>query len=337
MPTKRLWLAAVVAVAIAGCAPLPVPDTVSPEAQRFLATRKARTDAVDHRAAGDWADAQQSLERAGRRAGERVRGRHAVTTREVVTGGVRCLLVEPATVAPARAGQLIVYLHGGAYTWFSPESTLTASAPLADGAGVPVLAVDYRLAWQHAFPAALDDALAVYRALLADHAARDIAVFGDSAGGGLALALVLRARDLALPLPAAVGVYAPWTDLAARGDSLATRARADPVLGDDSALRQGAAVYAGGRDLSDPLLSPVHAEFAPGFPPTLIQVGTRDLLLSDSARLQRAMVRGGVDVRLTLWEGMWHVFQLTPPGLPEGQEAAREMATFLAGRLGRRE
>jgi acetyl esterase/lipase len=312
-----------------------VPDTVSPEAQRYLAARKAKGPAIGPREAADWADAQQAFERAGRRAGEWLRERYTFTTREVAPGGVRCLLIEPKAVAPARAGQLIVYLHGGAYTWFSPESTLPASVPLADAAGVPVLAVDYRLAWQHPFPGALDDALAVYRALLVDRPARDLVVFGDSAGGGLALALVLRARELALPLPAAVGVYAPWTDLAPRGDSLTTLAGADPLLRDDRDLEQGAAVYAAGRSLSDPLLSPVYADFAAGFPPTLIQVGTRDRLLSDSARLQRAMARGGVDVRLTLWEGMWHVFQLTPPDLPEGREAAREMAAFLAGHLGR--
>ena len=160
--------------------------------------------------------------------------------------------------------------------------------------------------------------------------AENIGVYGDSAGGGLTLAMALAAREEGLPLPGALVVVSPGIDYTGSGDSYITLADVDPVLRTDPAPRR--ADYAGDADLSDPLLSPVYANYT-GFPPLLIQVGTREVLLSDTVRLARNARAAGVDVTLDVWDGMWHGWHDTP-GLPEADQACTEIAEFFASRLG---
>jgi acetyl esterase/lipase len=188
--------------------------------------------------------------------------------------------------------------------------------------------VDYGLAPERPFPEGLNDALAVYRAVLDDYSPGAISVFGSSAGGALAVAMLLEAHREGLPMPAALGLVSPWSDLAENGDSYLTLKSKDPVIDYELTLAYAAQLYAGKNDPRDPLISPVNADFPEDFPPTLIQGGTRDLFLSNCVRLHRKMKMGGVQAGLSLWDGMWHAFQITP-GLPEANEALSELARFL--------
>ena len=192
------------------------------------------------------------------------------------------------------------------------------------------MSVEYRLAPEHKFPAGLMDALGTYRWLLENgFAAESIGVFGDSAGGGLALALALGARDEGLPQPGALAVLSPSTDQARRGDTQVTLAAFDPILGSGAATPGH--VYAGDTPLTNPLISPVYADLT-GMGPLLIQVGTREKLLSGSVRLARRAREAGVDVTLDVWEGMWHVWQ-DHPTIPEAEQASREISAFFRRNL----
>jgi acetyl esterase/lipase len=190
--------------------------------------------------------------------------------------------------------------------------------------------VEYRLAPEHPFPAGLDDALAAYRWLLDEGMdAQSIGVFGDSAGGGLTLALALKIRDTGLPQPGALVAISAAVDLTGQGDTQATLLEDDIVLGPPNLERSR--LYAGEAGLNDPLVSPIYADLT-GLAPLLIQVGTRERLLSDSVRLARHARRDGVDVTLDVWEGMWHVWQ-DHPTLPEAEQATAEIAAFFNERL----
>jgi acetyl esterase/lipase len=184
---------------------------------------------------------------------------------------------------------------------------------------------------EHPFPAAVDDGVAVYRELLESYGAEDIAIFGTSAGGGLAAAVTLAARDAGLPLPAAVIMHTPWTDLSKTGDSYFTNDRVDPIIPTyDGQLAAAAKLYAGDAGLKHPLVSPVYADYGPGFPPALLSTGTRDLLLSATVRLHRELRRAGVPAELHVFDAMWHGLS----NMPEGQELQTEVLAFLAEHLG---
>ena len=189
-----------------------------------------------------------------------------------------------------------------------------------------MLAYDYRLAPEHPFPAALEDAAAAFDYLLAEgYGEKDIVLCGDSAGGGLTLALVMKLRESGRPLPAAVCVISPWADLTESGDSHYAKAQADPLISSEE-LREAATLYAGTEDLRNPFLSPLFGDFS-GFPPTLIQVGGDEVLLDDSRRLAERMQAQGVEVHITLYEGLWHVFHMFD--IPEAHEAVGKIALFF--------
>jgi acetyl esterase/lipase len=228
--------------------------------------------------------------------------------------------------APDQPGRVIIYLHGGGYILGSPETNLGSALRVTAAAGVPVLSVQYRLAPEHPFPAGLDDALQAYRWLLDNgYSGHDIAVYGDSAGGGLTLALVLAARERGWALPAAVAVLSPLTDIRQQGDSRITLKDVDPILRTPVGGRY--LMYAGEASETNPFISPVYGSYT-DFPPLLIQVGTREKLLSDSVRLARVARADGADVTLDVWDGMWHGWHDTPD-LPEAEQACEAMAAFF--------
>lgn len=244
-------------------------------------------------------------------------------------GGVAAEWVAPAGPRPER---VVLYFHGGGYASGSLATHRALVVRLAQATPARVLHVDYRLAPEHPFPAALEDARAVYSALLASGGEpATLAVGGDSAGGGLALALLTAARDAGQPLPAAWFGLSPWTDLGHGGDSIVLRAAEDPLFTRDS-LEHMAALYAGGHPRNHPGLSPLFAELA-GLPPALLQVGTAEILLDDSTRLAARLEAAGVEVELEVWEGMFHGWQLLASMLPEGQEAIAKLAAFLRRRV----
>jgi acetyl esterase/lipase len=222
----------------------------------------------------------------------------------------------------------ILFLHGGGYCFGSIRMYADLAARLAAAAHARVVLPDYRLAPEHRYPAAHDDALRVYESLLADGGCqRSLAIAGDSAGGGLTLATVLTVRDRGLPLPAAMGVISPWIDLACNGPTYATNAARDPMLPTEI-MSRCAQQYAGDHDVRDPQLSPLYADLS-GLPPLLIQVGTEEILQSDSTRLADAARNAGLDVTLQTYDGMWHVWQLFAWAVPEGKTAIRELGGFL--------
>jgi len=225
----------------------------------------------------------------------------------------------------------LLHCHGGGYVLGKAGVTDYSMILVGLRAGARVLSVDYRLAPEHPFPAALDDAIRAYRWLLDNGTpASRIAITGDSGGGGLALALLLRIRDEGLPLPRAAAVVSPWADLTGSGDSVTTLAEYDPIL-NWPRLASCVDAYAVEHDPRDPYLSPLFGDFR-GLPPLLVQVGEREILLSDGTRVAQEAREAGVDVTLEVWDGMphvWHHFL----EFPEAREAIDRMGAFLRSHL----
>ena len=235
---------------------------------------------------------------------------------------------EKLTPKDATSGQVLYYLHGGAYLGGSPRTHRGMLAHIAKASGATVIAIDYRLAPEHPYPAALDDAVAGWKALLADGLAPSkLVIGGDSAGGNLALVTAIALRDAGLPLPAGLVLLSPWTDMSSSGRSMGTRAERDRLLtvrGIDRAARE----FANGLPLTDPRLSPLFANLK-GLPKMLIQVGDDEVLLDDSLRLADAARKAGVDVTLEHRMGLWHVWQVMAGWMPEADQAVAAIGDFV--------
>jgi acetyl esterase/lipase len=230
------------------------------------------------------------------------------------------------------ADRVLLYLHGGAYVMGSARTHRDLAARLSQAAGVRVLTLDYRLAPENPYPAAIEDATAVYGWLLRQgFKPEHIAIGGDSAGGNLAFAALLALREAGKALAAAAILLSPWTDLTLSGESVKTRAEVDPMIKPEAADEQIAA-YVGNHNRTDPLISPIFADLR-GLPPLLIHVGNDEVLLDDSVRLAERARAAGVEVQLKVWEGMWHVFQTLAVILPEGQASIGELGQFVKGHL----
>jgi monoterpene epsilon-lactone hydrolase len=229
--------------------------------------------------------------------------------------------------------RLLVYFHGGGYCSGSIASHRNMVVEAGRAARARTLAVGYRLAPENRFPAALEDAHAAYGFALAQgiEPAR-IALGGDSAGAGLALALMVRLREAKQPLPGCAWLLSPWTDLAMTGGSLATKAAVDPLI-QKPYLEELAAAYLDGHDASDPLVSPLRAELA-GLPPLLVQVGSAETLLDDATRIAARAGAADVAVTLEIWPGMIHAWPLWLSRLADGRRALASAGAFLEARLG---
>jgi monoterpene epsilon-lactone hydrolase len=242
-----------------------------------------------------------------------------------VLGGIAALRIATPHSRPDRH---ILFLHGGGYVTGSPELYRHITWRFAGAAGAPVAAIDYRLAPEHPFPAALDDAAATWHGLLDEGVdPRRAAIIGDSAGGGLALALGLRLRDAGAPLPAAIVAISPWTDLALSGPSLHRNAAADP-LQNAADLPFIAASYLAGADPRNPYASPVYGDPA-GLPPSLIQVGSDEILVDDAVRMAEGMCQAGCEVALEIWPRMPHVWHAFAPVIPEALRAIARIGEFV--------
>lgn len=227
----------------------------------------------------------------------------------------------------------ILYFHGGSFVFGSPSTAMSLTGNLVARSGFSALSLDYRLAPEHPFPAAIDDALGAYRALLdRGEDPSSIAFAGDSAGGGLTITTCLAARDAGLPLPAAIVAFSPGLDLTRTGESIDTRAAADPLFTRESLARTGA-LYLAGQDPRQPLLSPAVLADPTGFPPMLLQVGTNEILLDDATRMAERARNAGVDVILDVTADVPHVFQSFAGVLDEADEALDRAALFLGQRL----
>ena len=248
----------------------------------------------------------------------------------VNAGGVTA---EWVTAEGASDSRVVLYFHGGGYIIGSPRTHRAMMAHLSRDSASRVLALDYRLAPEHPFPAPVEDSVAAYRWLLAEgfDPAR-ITLGGDSAGGGLTVAALVQIRYLGLPLPAAGVCVSPWVDMEGLGESMETRAEADPMVGKEN-LMISAKTYLGGADPRAPIAAPLYADLR-GLPPILIQVGDAEVLLDDSTRLAGVAREAGVEVQMDVWDDMIHVWHVFAPILPEGKQAIKQAGDFIKKHTG---
>jgi monoterpene epsilon-lactone hydrolase len=306
---------------------LPVPTTISPEAQKVLA--RVESDAavpqtLEQRRTGT--DKWQ----AG--AGEESRKLYPVNIGAGTIAGVPVRVITPLSAAPEKRDRVLINLHGGGFN--SDSGSLTESIPIANLSGIKVIAVLYRLAPEHPFPAGLDDAVAVYKELLKTYKPNRIGIYGTSAGAILTAEVTVKLKQLGLPLPGATGIFSGMGDFSQVGDSVGLYAlngfsgHLDPPKANSHDKE-----YTGSTDLRDPVLSPLYADLT-GFPPTIFVTSGRDLLLSGTTILHRAYLRAGVDAQLVVFEALPHAFWNNPT-LPESKEADQIMAGFLEKHLGK--
>jgi acetyl esterase/lipase len=248
---------------------------------------------------------------------------------KILIGEVECEWVSFGVVPATKA---LVYFHGGAYVSGSPVSHRDYASAMSKSLGVKLLMVDYRLAPEYPYPAPIEDALAVYHALLADgYGADDLFVGGDSAGGNLTLSLLQQIRSLGLTMPKAVCLFSPWLDLTHAGGSMVTNAAVDPML-PVTMLQRCADIYAAGADKNEPLISPIFADMT-GFPPMIIHVGLTEILLDDAKTIADLCEKAGVDVTLKIWEKAPHAFPVMVKFLPEARAAIEQTADFFRSKL----
>ena len=224
--------------------------------------------------------------------------------------------------------RVMLYLHGGGYVFGSITSHRELAFQLAQAARARALVVEYRLAPEHPHPAALEDAVSAYSWLL-DHGteATQITVMGDSAGGGLTIALLQTLRDRHIPLPSCAVCLSPWTDLTSAGGTIQTNRNRDPLLTPE-ALHDWAAYYAGGMDLKSPSISPLYGDLS-GLPPTLVQVGNDEILRDDSRRLTEWAQKAGSPFVLEVWPKVFHVWHFGFPIIPEARRAMQSIGRFV--------
>jgi len=313
---------------------LPAPSTVSPQIQVIVQQPISATWNVLPKTADQWkalvtAGAAQAVSRL-----PAIRERLRVRSEPTVIDGVNTHILTPEVIPPENQNRLLIHIHGGCYVNNPGESGTTEGVMMAGFGGYKVISVDYRMAPDHVFPAALDDIMTVWKGALKTALPENMAVFGSSAGGALTLSMVLKAKQDKLPLPGAIASGTPMSDLTNAGDSFHTNAMIDNVLiAPNAACDARAALYANGHDLTDPLLSPIFGDMH-GFPPTYLITGTRDLLLSSTVRVHQKLRRAGVEAVLYVHEGMPHGAWNRDVTAPETQEGFEEIARFFGLHLG---
>jgi acetyl esterase/lipase len=314
-----------------------IPDTVSPQARRVLeslpdpAARPASPAADD---LAGWKRAWEAGEAAQQPHVEAALRRYEPAVEERRLGGVPVLDIKPKGWKDN--GKVLVHAHGGGYTLNSARSRLPGSVLAADATGLRVISIDYTVAPAGKWPQVTDQVLAVFGCLRKEgHRLSDVAVYGESAGGGLVAGAVLKMRDRGQGMPAAVVLWSPWADVTNTGDSAVTLKQADPAHLYEKHLRSSADAYADPKDQRHPYVSPVYGDYTRGFPPTLIQVGTKEIFLSHGVRLYRAIDGAGGVAVLDVYEGMPHLFQFRPgmADAPESKAALKKMRAFLLQHL----
>jgi epsilon-lactone hydrolase len=322
------------AASIADPKSLPVPTDVSPEMRKIIAApRKPGWNVL-------WKTGEEWRADANARAAKTIqtlpamRERLHVTVQAATMDGVKVYIVKPDAIPPEHRDKLLIHLHGGCYELSSGEAGTSEAIMMAGFGHFKVISVDYRMPPEGYFPAALDDAMTVYKAALKTSASKNMAVFGTSAGGALTLEMMLRAKQEELSLPGAIAPGTPMADVTKTGDTFYTNEMVDNVLvSRDGFCDAATAVYAHGRDLKDPLLSPVYGDMH-GFPPAILTTGTRDLLLSNTVRVHRKLREAGVDAQLEVFEGQSHAQYQPDDRAPETKEAFGEITAFFDKHLG---
>jgi len=255
-----------------------------------------------------------------------------VTTKTIA--GVKVFIITPNIIPEKNKNRLLVHVHGGGYVFGPGEAGIREAVLMAGFGGFKIISVDYRMPPDFPYPAALDDAMAVWKEAVQMANPKNMAIFGSSTGGALTLAMTLRAKDENLPLPAAIAPSTPWSDLADIGDSYETNEWIDNILVTwDGWLGDAAKLYAGSYSMQNPYLSPIYGNFQ-GFPPAILTSGTRDLFLSNTVRTHRKLRRAGVEADLNIYEGQSHnQFDINPEA-PEAREVYTDIANFFDKHLG---
>ena len=309
------------------CAVVPLPQSLSTAAQAYLSSPedrrflRAMPETLD-----DWNAWQKSMRENGERFVAQAVDRGEVSVEWTELGNVRAAWVRPTDADPFAGGPIVFNLHGGGYALNDGDAALYTAVAFAELEGLTSVSVDYRLTPQHPYPAALEDAVTAYAVLKRKMPNHPIMVYGLSAGGGLGAAFMLKLKELGLPQPDGAVLNTPWSDVALESDTLATLDCIDPLLGRSRpSLERLASFYAGPTDSRDPLVSPVYGDWRDLDVPVLLISGTRDVMLSDTVRLHRAMWRAGVPAELIVHEGMWHAFSIEPEFTAMIAESARFM------------
>ena len=309
-----------------------IPKTISKEAQDLLRskTRLVR-ESGSHFPKGDaspkkWKELQGFVDNLVLEGLEPIKEYYKPSIDTILIGGIRAIDIKPRNYK--KSDKVVFYIHGGAYVVLHADVTLASILPLAEITGLRIVAIDYTLAPEAKFGQITDEVLQFYKGLLLEYDAKNIAVYGDSAGGGLAAASILKMRDQDVELPAVLVLWSPWTDIDKIGDTYFTLADNDPNLVSRDLLENAALAYAPKSEFKNPYVSPVYGDFTKNFPPTLIQVGSKEIFLSNAIRMYRKLDNANKKVKLDVYEGMWHVWQ----GhylLPESKKAVENTKKFM--------
>ncbi|GEM_PF-236699 len=309
-----------------------IPKTISKEAQELLRaqTRLVR-EAGTHFPKGDaptqkWKSLQSFIDDLVLKGLDPIKEYYNPKIDTIKIGGIRAVDIRPRNYK--KSNKVIFYIHGGAYVVLHAEVTLASILPLAEATGLRIVAIDYTLAPEAKFEQITDEVLQFYNGLLEEYEAKHIAMYGDSAGGGLAAGSVLKMRDEDVELPAVLVLWSPWTDIDQIGDTYYTLADNDPNLVSRDLLENAGLAYAPKSEFKNPYVSPVYGDYSKNFPPTLIQVGSKEIFLSNAIRMYRKLDDANKEVKLDVYEGMWHVWQ----GhylIPESKKAVENTKKFI--------
>jgi monoterpene epsilon-lactone hydrolase len=313
---------------------IPAPTTVSPELQKAIAPAWGGSKAPVKLTSDQWKALQKRTDEESAKALQPLKQRFHVSVREEKIAGVRVYRVKPQAIAPENQNRLLVHVHGGAYVFLGGEAAAEEAVVMANFGKIEVVSVDYRMPPDFPFPAALDDCVTVWREIARSHDTKRLGLFGTSTGGGLTLAMVLKLKELKMPLPGAIMAGTPWSDMTKTGDTFYTNEFVDNSLGSNDGLLEAAAkLYAGKHDLKEPLLSPVYGDLR-GFPPAILVSGTRDLFLSNTVRVHQKLLQAGGVAELLVFEGQSHG-QYLLPDIPESAAAWNEVGNFFDRHLTR--
>jgi epsilon-lactone hydrolase len=314
---------------------IPVPETASPQVQKMIAAPLSPTWNVIPTTPEGWKEQVNAGAAATVATLPALRAALRVKVEPMTIDGVKAFMVAPEEIPPENRNRLLVHVHGGCFVSLPGEAGTAEAIYMAGFGRFKVISVDYRMPPDHPYPAAIDDAMTVWKAAVKMADPKNMAIFGSSAGGALTLTMVLRAKRDNLPLPAAIAPGTPMSDLTGSGDTFRTNAMLDNVLvAYGASCDKRAALYANGRDLKDPMLSPLFGDLS-GFPPTILTSGTRDLLLSNTVRTHRKLRQAGVEAVLQVFEGQSHAHYYRDVSAPETKEAFDEIAGFFNKHLGK--
>jgi acetyl esterase/lipase len=309
-------------------------DDVSPAMQAMIGAPYPQHFNADPKTPAEWKELIDRRAKLAIASLPAMKDKLGVKVEETKIAGVHCYIVTPNRIPPENRRRLLIHVHGGGYVFGPGEAALPEAIMMAGFGGFKVISVDYRMPPDFPYPAAMDDAMAVWKAIVRQRDHRRLAIFGTSTGGAMTLAMVLRAKDEKLPLPAAIAPGTPWSDIDKVGDSYKANEWADNVLVTwDGWLGRAANLYANGASLKTPYISPIYGDFK-GFPPTILTTGTRDLFLSNTVRTHRKLRRAGVVADLNVYEGQSHAQYQFNIDAPETREAFTDIARFFDRYLG---